>query len=263
MRDRVIRGINGFDAHMHLNDAAFADGLGGRLERLAEAGYEGAVSGWDIPSSRAAMEIARKQPFLCATAGIHPCYIPEDLNEALSVLTNLAGSGAAAIGECGFDEKAAASLHRQREVFEAQLDLAVSLSLPVVLHVRGRHGALLEVLRSWRGCVPMLLHGASLSKELLKAYLDLGCMISIGALAVRENAIRTRETAKWVPSDCLLIETDCPFQPPALGIRNEPEFLSAVASAVSECRGSDVDNVLMITRENARRFYGKPAEERK
>ena len=256
----MTRRIDGFDAHMHLNDPAFAVGLGRRIDDLAERGYAGAVAGWDFPSSEAALELASAHSNLCAAVGFHPCFLPENLSGALAALSGLARCGAAAIGECGLDETSPASPGLQREALEAQLDLACSLGLPAVLHVRGRHGAMLEVLRSRKSNPKLLLHGASLSRELFGAYLETGCMISLGGLVLRRGAKRARDTAQAVPADRLLIETDCPYQPPIPGIKNEPENLLAIAQAVAERRETDAETVLKTTGRNARRFFGLTTE---
>ena len=260
MRNRVTQRIDRFDAHMHLNDPAFAVGLGRRIDELAECGYAGAVSGWDFPSSERALELASAHSNFCATVGFHPCFLPENLPGALAALSGLAKCGAAAIGECGLDETSSASPEFQREALEAQLDLACSLGLPAVLHVRGRHGAMLEVLRSRKSTPKLLLHGASLSRELLCAYLETGCMISLGGLILRRGAKRAPDTAKAVPPDRLMIETDCPYQPPMPGMKNEPENLLAIAFAVAESRETDAETVLKITEKNARRFFGLTTE---
>ena len=258
MLDQLI--ARGFDAHMHLNETAFEEERDKRIDRLAALGYEGAVSGWDLASSKTALELALRHPNLHAVVGFHPCYLPRNLSDALSALCDLAGSGAVAIGECGLDETSCAEELFQREALHAQLDLACQLSLPAVLHVRGKHGALLDVLHSRRQNPPLLLHGASLSRELLREYLALGCRISLGGLAARSGAKKARETAKAVPDDLLLIETDCPYQPPVPGTQSGPEDLFVVARAIAELRGTDEQSVLDRTRENAYRFFGLMTE---
>ena len=253
--------IGGFDAHMHVNDPAFSPDRDERIESLAARGYSGMVTGWDLASSETAVGLAARHGNLFAAAGIHPCCLPPDLSGAMRRLSLLAASGARAIGECGLDETAAAADGRQQEALSAQLDLALALRLPAVLHVRGRHGAMLALLRRRKENPPLLLHGASLSRELLSEYLKLGCMISIGGLAARSGAKRAKETAALVPGDRLCLETDCPFQPPAAGEACLPESLLSVAGAVAAIRGADRDTILALTQKNARRFYRLPWEE--
>lgn len=254
--------IDGFDAHMHLNDPAFQAGREEILHRLALRGYEGAVSGWDIPSSETALELASRHTNLHAAVGIHPCYLPEDPDGAMRRLRELAASGARAIGECGLDETGAEPMDKQIGMLNRQLDLACQIGLPVVLHVRGRHGAMLSLLKKRTTNPPLLLHGASLGRELLREYLGLGCLISVGGMVARERGKRAQETAGLVPPDRLLIETDCPWQAPVPGRQSQPEDLAVVSHAVAKQRNTDGETVLKVTRENAHRFFGLPLEER-
>ena len=252
-----------FDAHMHLNDKAFDECRDTVASYLTRSGYEGVCAGWDLPSSRDALLLTERWTGIHAAVGLHPAYLPEritgDLLDALSGLAQL--EGAVAIGECGLDAACAVPDSVQRAALEAQLDLALALGMPAVLHVRGRHGDMIRLLEARNRLPACMLHGASLSREMARAYLEIGCMISIGGAVAWENSRRAKETAEIVPEDRLLLETDCPFQSPLRGEISRPESLFLIAEKAAEIRSMETDALLVHTADNARAFFGLPRGE--
>jgi TatD DNase family protein len=167
-----------------------------------------------------------------------------------------------ALGEMGLDRSPrlpADGLGRQERALRAQLAMARALDLPVVLHVLRAHEAALAVLRSdglpARGGV---VHSFSGSAELARAYLKLGLHLSFAGPITYENARKTREAARAVPAERLLVETDAPDQTPRARKpgRNEPAFLAEIVEALAHARGEDPAALARSTADNARRLFG-------
>ena len=144
-----------------------------------------------------------------------------------------------------------------------QLDLAVELNLPVIVHCRDAAEPMLDELRTRRseGCCPAgVMHCWGGTPEEMHAFLELGFYISFSGTVTFPKALATHACAEQVPEDRFLVETDCPFLAPVprRGKRNEPAFVASVASRVADLRGVDVDRVAAVTTSNARRLFKLP-----
>lgn len=252
-----------FDAHCHLDFDAFED----RQAVIARARAVG-VEGIHVPG--VCPEQWPRAAALCTEeirhgVGIHPWWVNQidDLDAALDQLKSVAErTGAEAIGECGLDapraKRGGASLDLQQRVFEAHLDVAAALSLPVVLHVVGAHGRALALLQE-RGPLPAggMVHSYSGSAEMVDGYAALGLFFSFGAAVTREHAKRARSAVCAAPADRLLLESDGPDQPLEGRELGEPEDVAVTCGVVAELRGEPVATVAARTAENARRLFGR------
>lgn len=158
---------------------------------------------------------------------------------------------AAAVGEVGWDRKAEASMERQDEVADAQLELARARDLPVILHVVGCHGHALERLER-HGPARGVVHAYSGSSELVGRYTKLGYAIGIGPSVLRAGARRPLEAARAVPDEALLIETDAPDQA-------APAKLGDVLARVASTRGQETSTIAELTWSNAAALFGPPS----
>ncbi|MEW8958567.1 D-aminoacyl-tRNA deacylase [Moorella humiferrea] len=250
------------DSHAHLNDPAFAGDLNAVLGRLKEAGVAAVINvGYDVPSSRRAVEQAHTWPFIYAAVAVHPHDAATFDSEAEAVIGGLARDArVVAVGETGLDYyRNLSPRQRQQEVFRWHLDLARTLRLPVIVHDRDAHGDTLRILKK---AAPFpaggVLHCFSGSWEMARECLDMGFYISLAGPVTFKNAARLREIAGRVPMDRLLVETDCPYLTPEphRGKRNEPAYVKLVVEAVAVARGLPFEAVAEATAANARRLFG-------
>ncbi|MDN5346532.1 MAG: TatD DNase family protein [Clostridia bacterium] len=249
------------DSHAHLNDPAYDKDLPEVIRRFKEAGVAAVINvGFDVESSRRALELAHAYPFIHATVAIHPHDAADFDEEAERVLKGLSmDRRVVAIGETGLDYYRNLSPRKQQEeVFRWHLNLARELRLPFIIHDREAHEDTLRVLRTERlSPAGGVMHCFSGSWETAKKCLDLGLYISLAGPLTFKNARRPLELARLLPLDRLLIETDCPYltPDPYRGRRNEPAYVYYVAKAVATARGLSVEEVAAVTAANARKLF--------
>jgi TatD DNase family protein len=249
------------DTHSHLNDPKFAADLDEVVSRARGAGVDRIiVCGYDLPSSRAAIEIAASFDGVFATVGIHPHDAKSFSREALGEIEELSRAPKViAIGETGLDFHYDFSPRpAQIEAFEAHIELAERVGLPVVIHSRESNDQALEVIESSAaniaGCV---FHCFSGDEEFARRVLDAGFYIGIDGPITFRASEGLRRVVEITPTDRLLIETDCPYLAPVphRGKRNEPGYLIHIAEEVARIKGLAVEDIGRITAENARRLF--------
>ncbi|MGI9860967.1 TatD family hydrolase [Moorella naiadis] len=250
------------DSHAHLNDPAFAGDLDEVLARLEEAGVVGLVNvGYDVPSSRRAVEQAHSRNYIHAAVAVHPHNALGFDAAAEATIRGLARDGrVVAIGETGLDYyRNLSPRQRQQEVFRWHLDLARELRLPVIIHDRDAHE---DTLRLLKKAAPLpaggVLHCFSGRWEMARECLELGFYISFAGPVTFKNAVKQRAIAARVPLERLLIETDCPYLTPEphRGHRNEPAYVSLITVALAAARGQTAAEIAIATTTNARRLFG-------
>ena len=249
-----------FDTHAHYDADAFdAD----RLELLASMPGRGVElilnPGCDVPSSRAAVELAERFPFVYAAVGVHPEECGGWTGGELEALRELAHHPKVrAIGEIGLDYYWEENPPRelQKEVLHAQLELAEELKLPVIIHDREAHGDCLEIVRA-HPKVTGVYHCYSGSLEDAKVLVKLGWMLSFTGSITFKNARKAPEIIAWLPMDRIMVETDSPYLTPVpyRGKRNDSGYVRLVAEKIAEIKGLDPEEVARITLENGRRFF--------
>jgi len=249
------------DTHSHLNDPKFESDLDEVVSRARDAGVDRiVVCGYDLPSSRAAVDIAARFDGVFATVGIHPHDAKSFSREALGEIEELSRAPKViAIGETGLDFHYDFSPRpAQIEAFEAHIELAERVGLPVVIHSRESNDQALEVIASSAaniaGCV---FHCFSGDEEFARRVLDAGFYIGIDGPITFRASEGLRRVVEITPTDRLLIETDCPYLAPVphRGKRNEPGYLIHIAEEVARIKGLAVEDIGRITAENARRLF--------
>ena len=252
------------DTHAHLNDRRFAGDLDAVVERARTAGIGGmVVVGWDVPSSRRAVELAHRYPNVWAAAGIHPHHAKDASDAALEEIERIAhDERVVAIGECGLDfYRDLSPRDAQGAAFAAQLRLARRLELPVVVHTRDSMAQALRALHAHPLPAGGVMHCFDGTTQDARAAVDLGMHVSAaGPLTYRKNSTLAEAIAA-VPAERVVVETDCPWLSPAghRGERNEPAHVVAVAEAVARARGASLADVARQTSENAARLFRVPA----
>jgi TatD DNase family protein len=255
------------DSHCHISADEFAEDRAEVLDRASEAGVEAFVaigSGYGIAHNARAVTLAQQDARVWAAVGVHPHEASElDLALRAKLEQWLAEPRVVAVGECGLDYHYMNSPQAvQRSVFAEQLALARRHDKPVVLHVRGDEpNAFDEALALWHeagdGALEGVLHCYTGTLEFAKRALDAGLLISFSGILTFKNDRGLRETAKALPLDRLLVETDAPLLAPQgfRGRRNEPLHVGQVGEALAATQGLDPAEVARVTTRNARRFF--------
>lgn len=278
-----------FDSHAHINNT---DMTPERVEELVSQVENSTLEyvtdiGFDLPSSRKAVENAARYPWCYAAVGVHPHDTDDMDGMTLYMIKSLAAKPKVqAIGEIGLDfHYDNSDRDAQRTWFRRQIRLANELKMPIVIHSREadqetmdilkEEGAFTDERKSWfpqrpdsegfvggtPGNVPdarVLIHCFSGSAELASQYVKLGATISIAGPVTYKNNRKTVAAAAAVPIDFLLVETDSPYltPEPLRGRRNSPVNVEYTARKIAEIKGMDYEEVAARTNSNACRFYG-------
>ena len=241
-----------FDTHAHFEGSD--EEIAAALSRAAEAGvgYVTAVGG----SASLNAGVARAAS-VAEKAGVKVLKaIGWDRDQLDAPLPDFDYAGVSAVGEIGLDyHYSPETRDAQRELFARQLERARRLDLPVVIHTREADDDTLGLLRE----IPSrgVIHCFTGDPVFGRALLDLGFMISISGIVTFRLADNVRETAKIVPDDRLLIETDSPFLAPVpkRGNPNEPAFVVHTARYLADLRGVPYSDLAAFTTANAFRCF--------
>jgi TatD DNase family protein len=243
------------DTHAHL-DAL--DDPSAAVARARDVGVERIVAiGSGLDSVRATLAIAEREKGVHAAAGIHPHQAGD--GESLDELRRLAADGAAvAIGEIGLDFFRDYAPHdAQRRIFDAQLQLAAELGLPVVIHTRAAEEETMRMLAGFAGTV--VLHCFSYP-ELLDEASERGYYVSFAGNVTYPKAGDLREAAQRVAPERILAETDTPYlaPQPVRGRPNEPAHVVHTVAALADARGVDGAGLGELIAANAARAFSLP-----
>ncbi|MFC0141353.1 3'-5' ssDNA/RNA exonuclease TatD [Erwinia mallotivora] len=256
-----------FDIGVNLTSTQFAKDRDRVVKRAREAGLTGLlITGTNALESQQAQSLAARSPGYCwSTAGVHPHHASEWSAETAATLKRLAESPqVVAIGECGLDfNRNVSDPDQQAYAFNAQLELAAELSLPVFLHCREAHERFMAILTPW---LPELsgavVHCFTGTKTELEACLAAGLSIGItGWVCDERRGQELRELVHLIPANRLLLETDAPYliprdlrpRPPSR--RNEPCFLPHIVGQVAALRGEDASDLGRQSESNARMLF--------
>lgn len=247
------------DTHVHINFDVFQSDLEAVRDRWRQAGVVSLVHSCVEPSEATAIRaLADQFPELSYAVGLHPLdaekWTPQTSDQILSIAC--ADSRVVAIGEMGLDFFKAKNQQEQKAVFAAQLAIAKQLDLPVIIHCRDAADPMRSLLQEfWEqtGPVQGVMHCWGGTPEETQWFLDLGFYISFSGIVTFKNAQSIQESARRVPLNRLLIETDCPFLAPAprRGKRNEPAYVRYVAECVAALRQVSVETLAAQTTQNA------------
>ena len=160
-----------------------------------------------------------------------------------------------AVGEIGLDYHYDSPRDLQMSVIKAQLELAKSYNMPVILHDREAHGKMMDLMREYR---PIgVMHCFSGSVEMANELVKMGLYIGLGGVVTFKNAVEPLKVAAAVPRDRLLLETDAPYMAPVpfRGKRCDSSMILQTAEKIAQLRGETTEEVLEYTAENARRLF--------
>lgn len=257
------------DTHVHINFDGFDADLDQVAQAWRQAGVVHLVHSCVEPAELAKTQaIADRFPEVSLAVGLHPLDMDKWSDTMADQIAELAKSDprVVAIGETGLDFYKATDEAIQKEAFLAQLEIAQALDLPVIIHCRDAAVPMAELLRLFwqqRGSVKGVMHCWSGTPEETQLFLDLGFYISFSGIVTFKNAHQVKASAKMVPGDRILVETDCPFlspEPRRKERRNQPAFVRHVAEYLAQLRGVEPEEFAAQTTANAARLFNLPLE---
>ena len=250
-----------FDSHCHFNDEKFDNDRDEIIKKIYNDEItKMACIGYNIESSKSAIEISQKYDFMYATAGISPNDIEEIDIRSIDEIRKIAQNDKiVAIGEIGLDYYwNKENKEKQKEFFIKQIEIADELDLPIVIHCRDAVMDTLDILKNKinpkkRG----IFHCCMLNKELIKEAVKLGFYISFSGNVTFKSA-KPADAINEVPLNKILIETDSPYMTPEpfRGTRNDSRNVKLVAKKIAEIKNMSIDEIAQTTYENAKRIYG-------
>ena len=251
-----------FDTHAHLDEEAFHPDRPETVQNALDAGVETILSiGITAESSQRAVDLAATFENVFAVVGIQPNYVAQmkpndwELIETLATAEKVVG-----IGETGLDRYwDYAPIELQQEYFRKHIQLSRKRDLPFVIHCREAEADVIELLQQEANGVPFkgIMHSFCGSPETAVACLELGLHISFAGMLTFKKNDELRETAKQIPLDRLLVETDAPYLAPVpmRGKRNEPAFVKYTCACLAELHQKTTEEMAEITTANARALF--------
>ena len=251
------------DTHVHINFDVFQGNLNSLEKRWREAGVVHLVHSCVEPQEFLEIRsLADRFPQLSFAVGLHPLDVGKWNDDTAAEIHRLASSDnrVVAIGETGLDLYKADNYQQQKRALEAQLEIALKLDKPVIFHCREAAPQLKEVLTEFvgdRGSLKGVMHCWGGNPEETRWFLDLGFYISFSGTVTFKKAEQIQASAKIVPSDRILVETDCPFLAPVpkRGKTNEPSYVKYVAQQVASLRDVSLEDLARQTTKNACRLF--------
>ena len=256
------------DTHCHLTFEQLAGDIDAVVDRSRAAGVAGWITvGTDPQHNRKAVELANRFENMYAAVGIHPHDAKDVEAGTMAELKELAGSEkVVAIGETGLDFHYDFSPRQdQRRVFEAQLEISRELNLPVIIHCREAFDETIDILEQFIGIEGRLksvvFHCFSGSARQARIVLDHGFYISFTGVVTFKNAEQARQAAKIVPTDRLMLETDCPYMSPAPMRKqkiNEPALMVHTARFLAELKEMSPADFAEAVTAASKNFFDLP-----
>ncbi|MGI8403390.1 MAG: TatD family hydrolase, partial [Thermomicrobiales bacterium] len=247
----------------HLDDSSFVEDYDTVISESVQAGVRGWINvGFEPDRWQSSIALAQRTEGIAVMLGVHPSSANQWSSSTADALRSLLGNyGAVAIGEIGLDflRQEAPTPDVQTRAFNEQLDLAIELALPAVIHMRESEQAMLQLLTQRTSLPPLLFHrydgGPALTDYVLKS----GTHIGVGDLATRKGSERLRQQLLRIPLSQIVLETDSPYLMPARmrGRSNTPASVRAIATFLAGLKSEDEHHIASITTQNAFAFFGK------
>lgn len=253
------------DTHTHIDFDHFDADREAVLQRSQAAGVERIlVLGVSAGNWARVWQMAERQPAVYAALGLHPVFLnehrPEHLEALRAWLDRLRDHAKlCAIGEIGLDYYIDdPDRDRQQALLEAQLELAAAFELPVLLHVRRAHAAMIAVLKRHKLARAGVVHAFSGSWEEAREYIKLGYKLGLGGAGTWPQAHRMHRVLKQLPLESIVLETDAPDIAPHshAGERNSPEFLPDICRELADIRGIAPEALAEASYRNSLALFG-------
>jgi len=255
------------DTHAHIDLPEFKGEHERVIRRAREAEVVGIVNvGFDLVSSNRSISLAKNNDFIWATVGIHPHEAKSWDQKTADMIKVLAKEQkVVGLGEIGLDfYRNLSEPDIQRKCFIEQLELAKELDLPIVIHNRDASGEVMRIIEEHKP-KKLLLHCFSGDMVVARWAFEKGYLISFGGSLTYPKNEWLEGIAMAVPSNLILVETDCPYLSPVplRGRRNEPSYIRHTLIKLANIRKVPIDEIAEITTQNAIRFFGLELSEQK
>ena len=255
------------DTHCHINFDSYDEDRADVLERAASVGVQTIINpAVDLATSHAILTLIEQHSGMYGAVGIHPNSTADFTDAMISEIETMAHTAKiVAIGEIGLDYHWKESpKETQWKSFEAQLELAKRLELPVIIHNREASDDVMRILDEWVKDLPPkikdrpgVMHSFSAPESIAERALAAGFYLGFTGPITYKNADQLRHIAANVPLDRMLVETDGPFLTPVpyRGKRNEPSYIPIIVERLASLKQISVETLGEATTENAFRLF--------
>lgn len=251
-----------FDTHVHLNDETLYKELDKNINEALESGVSRFLCiGYDLESSKRAIEIANKYDYVYASIGIIPTEYKQYNKDSINELRKLMATSTKikAIGEIGLDyywENADDVKKIQKEMFIEQIKLANEFNLPISIHCRDAYNDTFEILSEYKCVNGGIMHCYSGSLEMTRKYINLNFLVAFGGVLTFKNAVKTKEVLQNIDLSKVVFETDAPYLAPTpyRGKINLPKYICETVEYASKLLNIDKETLEKITFENSLRI---------
>jgi len=210
------------------------------------------------------IEIAKRYNTVYATIGLHPndCTATwqKDLSTIKNLLNNKKENNIVGIGECGMDYHwPNFNAQRQKDVFKAQIELALETNLALVIHTRDASTDTLKILQEYKNNnLRGVLHCFSEDQSYADEIINLGLLLGIGGVITYPKNDQLRKVVKTIDLKHIVLETDAPWLPPqsARGKQNNPKYINEIAHYIAELRNVSFEDIAQQTTANAQKLFG-------
>lgn len=255
------------DTHAHLNFSQFHPDLEATIDRAWQIGLIAIVNiGTDLTTSEESVNLAARYANIYATVGLHP-HDADNWESQIDGIRQLARqTKVVGIGEIGLDYYRNISAHdSQIAAFRAQLDLAIKVGKPIVIHCRDAYTEMIALLEAEYiphigNRLPGIIHSFAAGSAHAQRFLKMGFYLGINNMVTYPTNTSLQEAVKIIPLNRIVLETDCPFLPPASlkGQRCEPAYVVDVARKIAEIKDVPVRSVEEASTTNARTIFNLP-----
>ena len=249
------------DSHVHLNMGVFDEDREDVIKRAGEVNIKYFLNiSYDRESSLSSSDISMNNPFIFSSIGFHPHDAKEFAYDDLSLFERLIEKNKkiVAIGEIGLDYYRNLSPKEiQKEVFVSQIEFAISMNLPIVIHERDAFFDVLDIVRRYRGEIRGVFHCFNHGPDRMTEVIRMGFYIGIGGPLTYPKNEKLREAVKFAPLERILLETDSPYLPPQgkRGKRNEPSFMIITAKKIAEIKKISLEKLMEVTTKNFENLF--------
>lgn len=246
------------DTHAHLNIEQYEENIEQIIQNAQKIGVNKIiVVGMDKKTSLKAIQLANQYDMIYATVGIHPSYVDNSNHNKLNELYNK--NKVVAVGEIGLDFYWREDNKKiQEQFFEEQIQKAIKLNLPVIIHTRNSFNETYNIVKKYKNQLRGVFHCFSSNLSDAKKVIDLGFYIGIdGPITFKNKNQSLVEIVKNIDLKHILIETDSPYLTPEpyRGKTNQPANVYYVAKKIAEIKKLSIDEVINTTSNNAKNLF--------
>ncbi len=254
------------DTHIHFDDDRFDTDRDRVYHNAIDAGIRAMVIPATVQHRWSKIQhLTTQYDGVFAAYGLHPLFCDQHTDQHLDQLSHQLHR-AVGVGECGLDKhKDTTDLQRQRQFFEAQINIARDANLPLIIHARNSLEDVIDMLKPAalnRSHGNGVIHSFNGSIQQAHRLIDLHFKLSFGGPVTFANARKIHKLVTNLPLEAMMLETDAPDQSPAQhrGSRNEPKWIHEVLQAVSTLRGEPVDEIAIASNHNAIALFQLPLD---